>query len=133
MDYIALDTDVASNLIKRQIPPALLAKLARYSPCVTFVTLGELTEWAVVRAWGHRNVAALDRWLATVPMIGYDEEVARRWGRLSAQTRRAGRPRPVNDMWNAACCLAENLPLATLNTKDYQDFAEHGLKLITAD
>ena len=85
MDYIALDTDVASNLIKRRVPPALLAKLASYTPCVSFVTLGELTEWAIVR-----------------------------------------------DMWNAACCLAENLPLATLNVKDYQDFAEHGLKIVTS-
>lgn len=66
-------------------------------------------------------------------MIDYDEEVARRWGRLSAQTRRAGQPRPVNDMWNAACCLAEKLPLATLNVKDYLDFTERGLKLITVD
>lgn len=133
MDYIALDTDVASNLIKRHLPPALLAKLARYAPCVTFVTLGELTEWAIVRGWGRRNIAVLDRWLATVPVLGYDEDVARRWGRLSAHARRAGRPRPVNDMWNAACCLAENLPLATLNVKDYQDFAEHGLKIVTSD
>ena len=46
-------------------------------------------------------------------------------GRLSADTRRAGRPRPVNDMWNAACCLVEGLPLATLNMKDYQDFVDH--------
>jgi len=57
MDYVALDTDVASKLIKSQVPPALLAKLARYAPCVTFVTLGELTEWAIVRAWGHRTLA----------------------------------------------------------------------------
>ncbi len=133
MDYVALDTDVASNLIKHQVPPVLLAKLAGYAPCVTFVTLAELTEWAIVRAWGRRTVAVLDRWLATVPVIGYDEEVARRWGRLSAQARRAGRPRPVNDMWNAACCLAENLPLATLNVKDYLDFTEHGLKIISSD
>ncbi len=37
MDYVALDTDVA----------------------VTFVTLAELTEWAIVRAWGRRTVAVL--------------------------------------------------------------------------
>jgi len=36
-------------------------------------------------------------------------------------------------MWNAACCLAEKLPLATLNVKDYLDFTERGLKLITVD
>lgn len=82
------------------------------------MTVGELTEWAIVRGWGNRNAAVLDHWLAAVPVIGYDEDVARRWGHLSAQTRRAGRPRPVNDMWNAACCLAENLPLATLNVPE---------------
>ncbi len=42
-----------------------------------------------------------------------------------------GRPRPVNDTWIVACCLAYGLPLATLNTKDFEDFAEHrGVVLI---
>jgi predicted nucleic acid-binding protein len=44
---------------------------------------------------------------------------------------RRGRPRPANDMWIAATCLAHGLPLATLNIKDYVDFADHhGLELI---
>src|SRR5208282_3227432 len=33
--------------------------------------------------------------------------------------------RPHNDTWIAACCLVDELPLATLNTKDFADFAEH--------
>ena len=40
-------------------------------------------------------------------------------------------PRPVNDSWIAACCIARELPLATFNIKDYADFAEHeGLELV---
>ncbi len=31
----------------------------------------------------------------------------------------------MNDMWVAACCLVEQLPLATLNTKDFEDFGTH--------
>lgn len=130
MEYVALDTDVASKLLKRQLLPTLLTQLSAFAPCITFVTLGELTEWAVARSWSQRSISVLDGWVATVPVIGYDDEVARTWGRLSATTRRAGRPRPVNDMWNAACCLVEGLPLATLNVKDYQDFVDHhGLSL----
>ena len=73
----------------------------------------------------------IDAWLSRVPKVWCDETVARTWGRLSAETRRAGRPRPVNDMWHAARCIAAGLPLATLNVKDYQDFADHhGLQLI---
>lgn len=37
----------------------------------------------------------------------------------------------MNDTWIAACCLARDLPLATLNLKDYADFTEHeGLRVI---
>jgi predicted nucleic acid-binding protein len=42
------------------------------------------------------------------------------------------RPRPANDTWIAACCLVRELPLATLNIKDFTDFTEHeGLVLIS--
>jgi predicted nucleic acid-binding protein len=33
----------------------------------------------------------------------------------------AGGPRPISDAWIAACCLVRELPLATLNIKDYAD------------
>lgn len=37
-----------------------------------------------------------------------------------------------NDIWIAACCLSEGLPLITRNVKDFVDFGEHhGLVLIT--
>lgn len=39
---------------------------------------------------------------------------------------------PVNDSWIAACCLARDLPLATLNIKDNADLAKReGLALLT--
>ena len=44
---------------------------------------------------------------------------------LQARAQRRGRPRPQNDTWIAACCLVDDLPLATLNVKDFADFAEH--------
>lgn len=125
MEYVALDTDVASKLLKGQLPARPLVQLTLFAPCITFVTLGELTEWAIARSWGRQSVDALESWIATVPVIGYDDDVARTWGRLSTETRRVGRSRPVNDMWNAACCLVEQLPLATLNIKDHQNFVDH--------
>lgn len=55
-------------------------------------------------------------------------------GGLSAAAVRRGRPRPVNDMWVAACCLAYEVPLATLNLKDYEDFkAYHDLRILGAE
>lgn len=101
-------------------------------PYITFVTLGELTQWAELRHWGQRPRAGLEAWLAGIGFLEYDREVARTWGGLSARAWQRGRKRPANDTWIAACCLTAGLPLATLNVKDFADFAQYeGLQLIT--
>ena len=49
----------------------------------------------------------------------------------AARAERARPSSPVNDTWIAACCLVRNLPLATLNVKDFRDFVDHeGLPVI---
>ena len=58
-------------------------------------------------------------------ILPYSEAVVVSWGELQARAVRRGRPRPVNDTWIAARRLVRDLPLATLNVKDYADFAEH--------
>lgn len=134
MQPVVLDTDVASLIHRRKLAAPLGARLAGRQPVITFVTLGELTKWVEVRRWGGRSRQALLDWLAPLPVIPGDDAVSVTWGRLSAAGHQRGRPRPVNDMWIAACCLAHDLPLATLNVKDYIDFVElHGLRLISAE
>jgi toxin FitB len=132
VDYLVLDTDVASLNLKGRLPARQGATLTDRSICVTFVTIGELTQWADLRSWGRQSWGELDDWLSSVLVLEYDDTVARTWGRLSAAARRRGRPRQVNDTWIAACCLAEGLPLATRNVKDYVDFTDyHGLTLVS--
>ena len=98
---------------------------------MTFVTVGELTQWTRLRRWGPRNRAMLEDWLADKPVISGGKSIAAVWGELSAAATQRGRPRPVNDTWIAACCIAYGLPLVTLNIKDFTDFAEHdGLALL---
>ena len=68
---------------------------------------------------------------ASVVVLPSSFQVATVWGEIQPRARLRGRPRPINDSWVAACCLARELPLATLNIKDYADFAEHeGLELV---
>ena len=72
----------------------------------------------------------LDSWLADKPVIPRSRAIAAIWGSWSAAAIQRGRPRPVNDTWVAACCPCYQLPLATVNLKDFKDFAEHdGLRL----
>lgn len=91
-----------------------------------------MTQWARLRDWAPRNQAALAEWLSHLTFIDGTWETARTWGNLSADGRRRGRTHPINDTWIAACCLVEGLPLATLNTKDFADFADNqGLALVS--
>ena len=105
MKRIVLDTDVSSLSIKDKLPPAERTSLGIAQFSITFVTLGELTQWATFRDWGPRNRARLERWLASKAILPYSEDVARKWGELSGFALRRGRPRPANDTWIAACCL----------------------------
>jgi toxin FitB len=128
---VVYDTDVASRSFRGRLPAALAARLAGKQPLVTFVTVGELIQWTRLRRWGPRNRAMLEDWLADKPVIPGGKSIASVWGELSAAATQRGRPRPVNDTWIAACCIAYGLPLATLNIKDFTDFAEHdGLALL---
>jgi hypothetical protein len=123
--FVVVDTDVASDLIRGRPTPSILAALAGSTVCVTFVTIGELTEWEITRGWGAKRVDRIRRWIASVPVLGYDDQVARTWGHLTAASRRAGRHAHTNDTWVAACCLTEGLPLATRNVKDYSYLSLH--------
>lgn len=129
--HVVLDTDVASRSIKGSLDGPLAGKLVGASWWVTFVTEGELWQWAAERRWGGRRRERLQRWLGRVAPIDSNDHVARTWGEISAAARLRGRPRPVNDSWIAACCIAYDLPLATLNVKHFTDFEEHeGLRLL---
>jgi predicted nucleic acid-binding protein len=74
----------------------------------------------------------MDGWLAAMPVLDSTEAIARTWGSLAAAADERGRPRPQNDMWIAAVCLTYEIPLATLNLKDYADFeTHHGLQIVS--
>ena len=131
MSPVVLDTDVASALLRRRTPEQMAGLLAGHVLAVTFVTVGELTKWTLVRHWGPRSLASMRTFLASLVVLPYDRQVAARWGELQAYAQLRGRPRPINDSWIAACCLVRELPLATFNTKDFADFAEHEGLLLT--
>lgn len=131
MRYVVLDTDVSSRLIKGKPIDQLGTQLVGATWCVTFVTVGELWQWAWARGWGAGSRDHLERWLSRVVVLDSDDGVCRTWGEICGAARRRGRPRPANDAWIAACCLSHDLPLATFNVKDYEDLVEHeGLRVL---
>jgi len=76
---VVLDTDVASRSFKGLLPPRLAAQMAGRQPLLTFVTVGELTQWTKLRRWGPRNRGMLEAWLADKPVIPGARSIAMTW------------------------------------------------------
>jgi len=62
-------------------------------------------------------------------VIPYDREIARSYGLVAAERKRAGKPISLNDAWIAACAVRHGVPLVTHNRKDFSGIA--ALRLIS--
>ena len=131
MPTVVVDTDVAWRLQRGNLPSEVATALVGSTLALTFVNVAELLVWAETRSWGARRRHELAAWLDATPVLPYSRAVAASWARLTAGARERGRPRPANDTWIAACGLAYDLALATMNRPDFEDFEQHhGLVLL---
>lgn len=55
MSVVVLDADVASALLRRRTPQDVADRLAGHIAAITFVMVGELTKWTLIRQWGPRK------------------------------------------------------------------------------
>jgi predicted nucleic acid-binding protein len=79
MHYVVLDTDVASRAIKGTLGDPLATRLTGMAWCVTFVTVGELWQWATTRSWEPRTREDLELWLGRVVVLNSADATARTW------------------------------------------------------
>jgi hypothetical protein len=69
MSTIALDTDVASAVLRQRTSPTLARQLAGKTLTITFVTVGELTKWTLVRQWGPQRKAGMQTFLSRLIVL----------------------------------------------------------------
>jgi predicted nucleic acid-binding protein len=96
---------------------------------LSFITLGELYRWPLIKGWGPQRHQEYEEALKTYVVLWCDEMTCRWWAKVSTIK---GHPMPVNDSWIAATALRYETPLVTHNVKDFAHLQPLGLKLITA-
>lgn len=126
MRYL-LDTNVISEPFKRTPEPRVVEWLNDQSPLdlyLSVLTLGELTMGFELAPAGKRR-DELQNWVTQdVPrhfigrLLAVDDEVAREWGRLSAQGRATGRELPATDGLLLATARVHDLTFVTRNERD---------------
>ena len=69
MSFVVLDTDVSSGSLRGHLTDPMRARLTGQTWCISFVTVGELTKWTVLRSWGPRKLAELADWRGLIVVI----------------------------------------------------------------
>lgn len=128
MTGFLLDTNVISEAVRAEPDSRVVSWLDSVQEDLlnlSVLTLGEIRQGIALLAQGKRRLR-LERWLETDlrmrfagRIIPIDDDIAERWGGLTAEARRAGTTLGVMDGLLAATALEHGLTLATRNIKDF--------------
>ena len=88
--------------------------------CITFTIAGEM---AAGESMG-RDRAKWEAFIRPFRFLGYNDEVAWRFGEIFRELRRKGSLIGANDMWIAATALANGQPLVTRNADEFRRVAD---------
>lgn len=76
MTTVVIDTDVASAILKARLPDHLDRLIAGRRLAITFVTVGELTQWTHLHRWGEARRAGLHAFFRSVVILNATVDAA---------------------------------------------------------
>ncbi len=119
---ILLDTDICIELLRGNVK--VLPHMQRNSGDigVSFITAGELYYGAFNSADPKYNLALIETFLETLPVIQSDNGIMETFGALKARLRIRGQMLPDADIIIASTCLEKCSRLVTGNIRHYNRF-----------
>ena len=127
MSGFLLDTNVVSELVKPRPDENVVRWLEATDESIVFLsvlTVGEIRN-GIERLRSGRRRGRLESWLQMDlrarfldRILPFHEEIADRWGAISALAAAQGKPVPTLDGLLAATALHHNLTLVTRNSSD---------------
>lgn len=128
MSGYLLDTNCISEVINHRPEPRVVDWLTATDEVLLYLsvlTLGEIRKGAAVLPQSKRRTR-LETWLEldlhirfSGRILGIDAETADRWGLLTAQAQRKGRPLAAVNGLLAATALQHNLTIVSRNVSDF--------------
>ena len=134
---IILDTNVISELVRREPSPVVIANLRRYPSndlYTTAIAEAEIRLGLAILPRGKKHTVLRNQLDLILKqefagrILPFDSTAAQAYGSLSAASRAAGRPISVFDAQIAAITLVNGAILATRNVRDFR-----GIKLPVVD
>jgi predicted nucleic acid-binding protein len=130
MSGFLLDTNCISELIRPKPEPLVVDWMSAVDESLLYLsilTLGEIRKGAAMLLQSKRRTY-LESWLEldvrvrfSGRILAVDDAVADRWGWLTADAERKGRPLAAIDGLLAATALHHNLTIVSRNSRDFID------------
>lgn len=115
-----LDTNICIYLIKDKLPHLRERfKETQEQVCISSVTFGELHYGAEKSDQRGRNIDALQRFVARMPVLPFDAEAAENYGQLRADLSRRGTPCGPLDTQIGAHARSQGLIVVTNNRREF--------------
>lgn len=117
---VVVDTDVTSYIFKGDSRSALYSlHVAGRLALISFMTLAELRQWALLRNWGDERRLLLEDFLQDYIVIHSNHQLCSKWAEATRSAIRNGRPIDSADAWVAATALLHGVPVVTHNRSHY--------------
>jgi predicted nucleic acid-binding protein len=135
---LVIDTDVLSWVVwSRERYREFEELLDGHLPAVAFATVGEVRAGALKAKFGPVQTRTLEERLRQLVVLPANDAVTRSFAQLYSRFRDQLKGGGVNDMWVAACALAQGpkpLPVVTGNLSDFRIIArEFPLHIVHPD
>jgi tRNA(fMet)-specific endonuclease VapC len=116
-----LDTNICIYIINRRPPRVFehFAGLAFGQVALSSITGAEL-HFGVAKSGSQRNLLALEKFLAPLEVLPFDEAAMRHYGPLRSELERSGQPIGALDTLIAAHALALGATLVTNNVREFE-------------
>jgi tRNA(fMet)-specific endonuclease VapC len=121
-----LDTNICIYLIKKH-PPEVLARFQLKQLHIPTITLFELYYGIEKNSSHQRNPAALENFIATLTIVDFTVDAAKKTAKIRNHLHRQGIPIGAYDIQITAIALSLNMTLLTNNTREFSRVK--GLKL----
>jgi tRNA(fMet)-specific endonuclease VapC len=126
-EKIALDTNIVIDVLNNK--QNTVAFLNGYQTIYLPITVcGELLFGAKNSAKSRENEQKCHGFISNCNLLNINELIAEEYADTRKKLKDKGKPIPENDIWIAATCIVNNIPLATLDS----DF-KHITNLILVD
>jgi len=115
-EKIALDTNIVIDIFNnKQTVTTLL--LSHYQDIYLPVTVcGELLFGAKNSNKSMENEQKCHAFISSCNLLNINELIAEEYAKTRSELKKKGRPIPENDIWIAATCIVNNIPLATFDS-----------------